>query len=137
MSSSVRHVTIDCREPYTLALFWAEALGGKLGEGDEPGDDEVLVENPVVGLLFERVPEPKEIKNRVHLDLQPRDRSRDAEVERLTALGATVVDDRRTPDGKGWAVMADPEGNEFCVERSAAELAATEGPTEGSTESAT
>lgn len=59
----------------------------------------------------------------MHLDLQPQDRTRDEEVERLLAIGATLVDDRRKPDGKGWAVLADPEGNEFCVERSAAELA--------------
>lgn len=67
--------------------------------------------------------QPKTVKNRVHLDLEPRDRSRDEEVERVLALGATLVDDRRNPDGTGWAVLADPEGNEFCVERSAGERA--------------
>jgi predicted enzyme related to lactoylglutathione lyase len=57
---------------------------------------------------------------RVHLDLCP-DSTRDAEVERLLAHGATLVSDMRRPDGRGWVVLADPEGNEFCVERSAAE----------------
>jgi len=60
----------------------------------------------------------------VHLDLRPTDRTREEEVERLLALGATQVADRRTPDGFGWVVLADPEGNEFCVLRSDAEVAA-------------
>jgi hypothetical protein len=69
-------------------------------------------------------PEPKSQKNRIHFDLQPQDRTREEEVERLLALGATLVDDRRRSDGTGWAVLADPEGNEFCVERGAGERAA-------------
>ena len=53
--------------------------------------------------------------------MRPTDRTRDDEVTRLLELGATLIDDRRNPDGTGWAVLGDPEGNEFCVERSAAE----------------
>jgi hypothetical protein len=67
-----------------------------------------------------RVPEAKQVKNRVHLDLTPDSstpQARDAEIERVIALGATLVDDHRRPDGKGWVVLADPEGNEFCIER--------------------
>jgi len=64
------------------------------------------------------------VKNRVHLDLAPTERTRDEEVERLLSLGATMVDDRRLPDGRGWVVLADPEGNEFCVVRSEAERVA-------------
>jgi predicted enzyme related to lactoylglutathione lyase len=71
------------------------------------------------------VPESKTVKNRVHLDLMPTDRTRDEEVERLLGIGATLVADHRRPDGLGWVVLADPEGNEFCIERSAAERAAT------------
>ncbi|WP_436776304.1 VOC family protein [Yinghuangia sp. YIM S09857] len=127
MTSWVRHVTFDCREPYALAGFWADAVGGRRSDEDAPGDDEVLVESASVGLLFIRVPEDKEVKNRLHLDLQPQDRTRDEEVDRLVALGARVSDDRRRPDGAGWVVMSDPEGNEFCVERSAAERVATDG----------
>jgi predicted enzyme related to lactoylglutathione lyase len=72
-------------------------------------------------VLFIKVPEGKTVKNRVHLDLSPTDRTRDEEVERLIRLGARLVDDRRHTDGSGWAVMTDPEGNEFCVVRSQAE----------------
>ena len=86
---------------------------------DTAGDDEVgLTGEPT--LLFIRVPEAKTLKNRVHLDIQP-DTTRDEEVDRLTGLGAKVIDDQRRPDGTGWVVLADPAGNEFCVERSAAE----------------
>jgi hypothetical protein len=65
------------------------------------------------------------VKNRVHLDVAPTGTTRDEEVSRLLDLGATLVDDQRRPDGTGWAVLGDPEGNEFCVERSAAERAAS------------
>ncbi|MFI9624078.1 VOC family protein [Streptomyces sp. NPDC052042] len=121
MTSLVRHITIDCADAYELARFWSEVLGAPLSDGDAPGDPEVLVEAPGAGLLFIQVPEPKRTKNRLHLDLQPQDRTRDQEVERLLALGATLVADLRRPDGRGWATLADPEGNELCVERSAAE----------------
>jgi catechol 2,3-dioxygenase-like lactoylglutathione lyase family enzyme len=119
MTSMIRHVTIDSSDAYALASWWAKVLGRPVHEDDEPGDDDALIEG--AGLLFVTVPEAKTVKNRVHLDLQPQDRTREEEVERLLALGATLVDDRRNPDGTGWAVLADPEGNEFCVERSAAE----------------
>ncbi|MFF1904946.1 VOC family protein [Kitasatospora sp. NPDC058218] len=125
MASLVRHVTIDCADPFELAEFWAKVLDSSVSEDDNPGDPEALVESPGAALLFIRVPEGKAAKNRVHLDLQPQDRNRDEEVERLLALGATVVGDHRTSDGKGWVTMADIEGNEFCVERSAAERIAT------------
>ncbi|MGW2234306.1 VOC family protein [Streptomyces sp. NPDC001759] len=122
MTSAIRHTTVDCADAYALAGFWSQVLGHSLRPEDEPGDPEVLIEP--ASLLFVTVPEPKAVKNRVHLDLQPQDRTRDEEVDRLLALGATLVDDRRNPDGTGWAVLTDPEGNEFCVERSAAERAA-------------
>ncbi|MFD5792595.1 VOC family protein [Streptomyces diastatochromogenes] len=119
MTSKIRHVTIDCADAYALGSFWSQVLGQPLHEDDNPGDPEALIE--AAGLLFVTVPEPKTVKNRVHLDLQPQDRTRDEEVERLLVLGAALVDDHRKPDGTGWALLADPEGNEFCVERSAAE----------------
>jgi predicted enzyme related to lactoylglutathione lyase len=124
MASLVRHVTLDCADAYRLASFWAEVVDGTLADDDAPGDPEALVSSAGVTLLFVTVPESKSVKNRVHLDLQPQDRSRDEEVTRLLALGAEIVGDRRRPDGTGWVTMADPEGNEFCVERSAAERAA-------------
>lgn len=122
MTSAIRHMTIDCADAHALATFWSQVLGLPLHEDDHPGDKEALIEG--AGLLFVTVPEPKTEKNRVHLDLQPQDRTRDEEVERLTALGAKFLDDQRRPDGTGWVVLADPEGNEFCVERSAAERGA-------------
>lgn len=125
MTSLVRHVTIDCADAYALASFWAVVLDAKLAADDEPGDPEATVESPGANLLFIQVPEPKAVKNRVHLDLQPQDRTRDEEIERVLALGATLLDDRRNADGTGWATLADPEGNEFCVERSVQERAAT------------
>ncbi|CAM5514857.1 VOC family protein [Streptomyces aurantiogriseus] len=119
MTSKIRHVTIDSSDAYALASFWSEVLGQPVHEDDKPGDEEALIEG--AGLLFVTVPEGKTVKNRIHFDLQPQERTREEEVERLLALGATLVDDRRNPDGTGWAVLADPEGNEFCVERSAGE----------------
>ncbi|GHH52214.1 putative enzyme related to lactoylglutathione lyase [Streptomyces candidus] len=121
MSSLVRHVTLDCADAYQLASFWAEVLDAPLADDDFPGDPEALVNAPGVGILFVRVAEPKTVKNRVHLDVQPQDRTRDEEVDRILALGATLVGDHRRPDGAGWVTLADPEGNEFCVERSTAE----------------
>ncbi|MGO4458328.1 VOC family protein [Streptomyces sp. M-16] len=121
MSSLVRHVTFDCSDAYALARFWADALDGSLADDDHPGDPEALVTAPGTALLFITVTDTKTVKNRVHLDLQPQDRTRDEEVERLLSLGATVAGDHRNPDGTGWVTMTDPEGNEFCVERSAAE----------------
>ncbi|WP_260637186.1 VOC family protein [Streptomyces angustmyceticus] len=123
MTSLIRHLTIDCTDAYRLARFWAEALDGTLAEDDLPGDPEATVTSAGGTLLFVTVPDAKAGKNRVHLDLQPQDRGRDEEVERLLMLGATLVADHRRADGTGWATLADIEGNEFCVERSAAERA--------------
>ncbi|MEV7447000.1 VOC family protein [Streptomyces sp. NPDC091204] len=122
MASLVRHLTIDCSDAYSLGQFWAAVLDSKLADDDFPGDPQALVKTPGSTLLFVTVPDPKTVKNRVHVDLQPQDRTRDEEVERIVALGATVVGDHRRPDGGGWVTLADPEGNEFCVERSAAEM---------------
>lgn len=127
MSSLIRTVTVDCADPYALAGFWSEVMGWPRGPEDEPGDEEVGIVAPQgagPGLLFIRVPEGKTVKNRLHLDLEPQ-QPRDAEIERVLTLGATLVDDLRNPNGTGWAVLADPEGNEFCILRSAAERAAT------------
>jgi predicted enzyme related to lactoylglutathione lyase len=121
MTARVRHVTIDCADAYRLATFWADVLGGSLAEDDHPGDPEAVVDADSVSLLFVTVPEAKAVKNRVHLDVQPVDVTRDEEVERLLARGAALVADHRRSDGSGWVTLADPEGNEFCVERSAEE----------------
>ncbi|QNS07969.1 VOC family protein [Streptomyces xanthii] len=121
MISVVQNVAIDCADAYELARFWSEVTGGALDPEDGPGSHETRVELPEgPALYFNQVPEPKTVKNRVHLCLRP-DTTRDREVDRLLGLGATLLADRRDPDGSGWAVLADPEGNEFCVLRSAAE----------------
>ncbi|GIG70636.1 VOC family protein [Phytomonospora endophytica] len=120
-SSSIGHVTIDCADTFTLGNFWAAVLGHPLADDDLPGDPEALLRLPEgPALLFIAVPEGKAAKNRLHFDLTP-DTSREEEVERLLALGATVHEDHRRPDGRGWVTMKDIEGNEFCVERSQAE----------------
>lgn len=126
MSSRMRTVTVDCVDARRLAAFWADVLGWYVFTDDDP---EVLVAPafPASGdgpsLLFIPVPEPRTTKNRLHLDLEPVDTTRDEEVARLLGLGATLVEDHRKSDGAGWAWLADPEGNDFCVLRAAAERA--------------
>ena len=117
----VRHITIDAHDPHALARFWLLVTGYL---PDTEPDDEVLISAPqpdAPGLLFIRVPEAKAGKNRVHLDIQPPEGTRDEMVQRLLAAGATVHEDHRRSDGLGWVTLRDPEGNEFCVERSAGE----------------
>ncbi len=124
MTSVLENVAIDCADAYELARFWSAVTGCPVHPDARPGDHEtqvMLSEGPV--LYFNQVPEPKTVKNRLHLCLRPTT-SREEEVERLLGLGATLVADQRQPDGAGWAVLADPEGNEFCVLRSASERAA-------------
>lgn len=126
MVARIRHITVDCRDAYTLAQFWSAVTGWPMEEENEPGDTECLIaamlpEPPdagTPGMLFIQVPEPKRVKNRLHLDMGPTDRTRDEEVARLVSLGAEVLADHRTAEGLGWVVMGDPEGNEFCIERS-------------------
>ena len=124
----LRDIVTDCAHPASLARFWAQVLDGyevapydedeiarlnSLGIDDVEDDPSVLVQ-PVSGtglrLWFQQVPEAKVVKNRVHVDLAAVEPER--EVERLVALGASVVS-----TGKDTIVLADPEGNEFCVIR--------------------
>ncbi|MEU0199501.1 MULTISPECIES: VOC family protein [unclassified Streptomyces] len=124
MVSVVQNVAIDCADAYELARFWSRVTGRPLDPEAGPGDREtqvLMAEGPA--LYFNQVPEPKTVKNRIHLCLRP-ETSREQEVERLLGIGATLVADRRNPDGSGWAVLADPEGNEFCVLRSESDRAA-------------
>ncbi|MEV8377710.1 VOC family protein [Kribbella sp. NPDC056861] len=124
MTSVVRTVTFDARDPYELAGFWLQVLRADRPADDAPGDPYAAVTTAEVKLLFEQNDDVKAGKNRLHLDLVP-DGPRDAEVEWLLTLGASIYADHREVDGTGWVVMHDPEGNEFCVLRSAAERAAT------------
>jgi predicted enzyme related to lactoylglutathione lyase len=122
MQLHLHNITFDCADALALATFWSRLTGWNVYHDDDP---EVLVAphypHDGTNLLFIPVPEGKTAKNRLHLDLQPEDQTRDEAVAAAVELGATVLADHREPDGKGWVVLADPEGNEFCIERSAAE----------------
>jgi hypothetical protein len=139
-------VVIDCADPAALARFWVDALHYELqdppagfgtwqdflraeGVPEESWNDASAIVDPEsVGprIYFQRVPEPKITKNRVHVDLnvgpgvaaplEDRQRSVDAEVDRLRSAGATVLRPGSVERGEYWVVMQDPEGNEFCVQ---------------------
>lgn len=130
MTSYIAHPTIDSGNAYALSEWWKQVLDWQ----DDP-DDPNLPEHPECliqsadgdhKLLFQTVPEGKTVKNRIHFDLRPTDGTRDEEVVRLLGLGATEISDQRDHygPGVGWVLMADPEGNEFCVCRSDAERSA-------------
>ncbi len=119
MASRAANFCIDAHDPYAQTMWWADVLEDfRLPTGEhenKPGEEECALIGPDDRfLLFLEVPEPKTVKNRMHICLRPTDRSRDEEIERVLGLGATLVDDLRRGD-QGWAVLADPEGNEFCV----------------------
>jgi len=132
MTALISHTSFDSLDAYAMSVFWAEVLGfaEDPDDPDEPGHEECMIFSPdgTQRLLFIEVPEEKQVKNRLHLDLMPAEGSRDDELARLLGLGAGTVDDRRQADGSGWVVLADPGGNEFCILRSAAERARTGHP---------
>ncbi|GGH96841.1 VOC family protein [Arthrobacter liuii] len=119
MTPRIQAIAVDSTDPRVPAAFWEKALGWRRTHEE---DDEIVLEPPAGSaeegvapdLIFLRVPEQKQLKNRLHLDLRPEDQ--DAEVARLEGLGATQIS-----VGQGaaatWVVMADPDGNEFCVLR--------------------
>ncbi|GGO26277.1 VOC family protein [Micromonospora parathelypteridis] len=124
MNPRIRNISFDCHDTYALAGFWSAVLGYARHDEDAPGDPEAALLPPdetLPNLFFQEVPEEKVTKNRLHICLEPVGRTMGEEIERVLGLGATLVADRRHADGTGWAVLADPEGNEFCVLRSAAE----------------
>jgi predicted enzyme related to lactoylglutathione lyase len=121
MPVKVGYTTFDCADPRAVAEFWAKALSYEINAPNESGG-EVLLDDPKgVGpsLGFMKVPEPKMVKNRVHLDLWVTNGSLEEEVERLIAAGARAIETLQDPDGFVdpviWTVMQDPAGNEFCV----------------------
>ena len=129
MAARISHTAIDALDSYAQSVFWGRVLGFAEDPDDpnEPGHEECMIFSPDRSqrLLFIAVPDRKKVKNRLHLDLEPVEGSRDAELSRVLGLGARVLDDRRRPDGTGWVVLADPEGNEFCILRAEAERLAT------------
>ena len=115
----ILNVTFDCVDGELLARFWSGVTSWPWSKEEMPGNPFWVVGHPDADrtrLVFVEVPESKAAKNRVHLDLVADGGSQADEVARLEALGATIVDDRRRATPGGWVVMADPEGNEFCVE---------------------
>lgn len=122
MALRLQCITIDAHDPLALAQFWAEALGWKIGE--DVNEIEVWIERElgdpkntgIPDILFLKNSTPKSGKNRLHLDLRPDDQA--AEVARLEKLGANQIDIGQSAEPTcTWVVMADPEGNEFCVLR--------------------
>jgi catechol 2,3-dioxygenase-like lactoylglutathione lyase family enzyme len=130
MTSRISHTSVDAIDAYAQSVFWSQVLGFTEDPDDpnEPGHAECLIMSPdrTQLLLFITVPDAKLVKNRVHLDLRPVDRTREEEAARVLALGATQLADHRQPDGRGWITLADPEGNEFCI---LSRYPATAGPT--------
>jgi len=123
MTSKFTELAIDCADPSGLARFWCSVLDYEV---QDEGDGIVIIGSPLVPegknrpgpippmLTFARVPEGKTIKNRLHIDVNPTDTDQDEEVRRLLALGARHADVGQGDDAS-WVVLADPEGNEFCV----------------------
>lgn len=119
MAAVINELVIDCSDPDLVAGFWGEVLGRRVqrdsdglvwmsASGDEDAHDLVL--------LFQKVPEPKQVKNRLHIDVSPSGADQEEELQRLLGLGARHVDIGQGPDAS-WFVLADPEGNEFCLLR--------------------
>ena len=132
MASRLTEISLDCHDPDRLAEFWTAALDwvvlhrepGLVEIGPARRADAELLDavrsGPVAPTIFlAQVPEEKAAKNRVHFDVSPVDCSQEEEVERILALGATRADIGQTGE-ESWTVLADPEGNEFCVLRSLA-----------------
>ena len=120
MALSLQCITIDAHDPHALAAFWAEALDWKVGE--DVNEIEVWIERELgdpkntgfPDILFLKNSDKKQGKNKLHLDLRPDDQA--AEVARLESLGAKKIDIGQSAEPTcTWVVMADPEGNEFCV----------------------
>ena len=117
MGSRFTELVIDCADPERVADFWARVLDYDVIDRGPKG--EVEIGRKMSGaptLVFVPVSEPKTVKNRVHIDVNPTSADQDAELERLLALGARCVDVGQTPE-VAWVVLADPEGNEFCLLR--------------------
>ena len=119
MACRFTEIVVDCRDPESLAAFWSAVLDYR----ELSREDGAIEIGPAAGfggaaptLVFGPVPDPTPGKLRLHIDVNPTDRDQDAELERLLALGATPADVGQTGD-EPWHVLADPEGNEFCLLR--------------------
>ena len=129
MALVISHLTIDCADPHALAAWWRDVTDWTYVWEPVPDDDEIGIapaDGSATPWLFIKVPELKSVKNRLHVDVRPPNgSSQAAELDRLLALGATRVDIGQ--ENVPWHVLADPEGNEFCLLTSTPdELAAEE-----------
>lgn len=120
MACRFTELVVDCRDPEALAAFWAAVLDYRELSRDEDGAIEIGPEagfgGPAPTLVFAPVPEPTPGKVKLHIDLSPTDRDQDAELQRLLDLGATRAEVGQTGE-ESWHVLADPEGNAFCLLR--------------------
>jgi catechol 2,3-dioxygenase-like lactoylglutathione lyase family enzyme len=122
MANRITTVVVDCSDHEKLAAFWCAVLGYEVTERGDDGDWVEIgppgqqPKGPAPTLLFQTVPDPTPGKNRLHLDVNATDRDQDAELQRLLDLGATRADVGQTGE-ESWHVLADPEGNEFCLLR--------------------
>lgn len=120
MACRITEIVVDCRSPQRLADFWCEVLGYVVlerdGEAIEIGPPPEGPGGALPVLVFDRADEPKTAKLRLHFDVNATDRDQDAELERLLAAGARRADVGQTGE-ESWVVLADPEGNEFCLLR--------------------
>ncbi|MEV4254018.1 VOC family protein [Spirillospora sp. NPDC049652] len=119
MACRITELVIDCADPERLAVFWSEVLG--YVELDREDDGSIVIGpsgadpgGPTPVLVLNPSSDPRPAKLRLHLDVNPTDRDQDAELERLLALGAKPADVGQT-GAESWHVLADPEGNEFCL----------------------
>jgi predicted enzyme related to lactoylglutathione lyase len=115
MASRFTELIVDAADPRGLADFWCAVLGWDVTEADDEGVEIAAADGSLPRIVFVPVPEPKTIKNRMHIDVNPSGCDQAEEVERVLALGARQID-----IGQGeqpWVVLADPEGNEFCILR--------------------
>lgn len=121
MPLALHHIVVDAHDLPTLARFWAQALRWQVLSERER---EIVIgphKSAPVGVCFMPSPDQKTVKNRLHLDLTTAAEDREAEIDRLLALGARRVDIGQTGD-ESWTVLADPEGNELCVVRPKVDL---------------
>jgi hypothetical protein len=120
MASRITELVLDARDPDLLARFWCEVLGyvelDRVDGDIEIGPADAGFGGPQPTIVFNRTDEPKKDQLRLHIDVNPTDRDQDAELERLLAAGARPADVGQTGN-ESWHVLADPEGNEFCLLR--------------------
>ena len=121
MACRITELVLDCQNPEVLADFWCRVLGFVVLETDEDGSIEIGPagtdpDDPGLTIVFGPTSEPKQTKLRLHFDVNAVDRDQDAELQRLLELGARKADVGQTGE-ESWHVLADPEGNEFCLLR--------------------